>query len=95
MQEIILCNEAGEKVTVRYDENGCVEGTSEGLAVKTRKGRTSKGTEGYCAEISVPLSMLKAEKGGFLKIYAETGDGETFTDASKEDSGSWLRIHLK
>ena len=46
-------------------------------------------------DISVPLSILKAEKGGFLKIYAETGDGETFTDASKEDSGSWLRIHLK
>jgi hypothetical protein len=39
--------------------------------------------------------MLKTEKGEFLKIYAETGDGETFTDASKEDSGSWLRIHLK
>ena len=95
VQEIILCNEAGEKVTVRYDEKGCVEGTSEGLLVKTRKGRTSKGTEGYCAEISVPLSMLKTEKGEFLKIYAETGDGETFTDASKEDSGSWLRIHLK
>lgn len=95
MQEIILCNDKGETVTIQYNENGAAEGTSEGVLVKTCSGRSSKGIEGYCAEIEIPMSVFETRKGEYVKIYAETADKETFTNSSREDVDSWLRILIK
>lgn len=95
MQEILLCNEAGETVTVRYDIDGVAEGTSEGIVIKTRKGKSEEGVEGYCAEIAIPLSVMNIEKGEYLKIHAEVSADDRFTGSSKDNADTWQRIHLK
>lgn len=95
IQDIILCNEAGEAVTIRYDINGAAKGTSEGIVVKVQRGKSKEGIDGYCAEITIPFSVLKTAKGEYLKIYAESTGGDRFTDSSKDDAESWQRIHLK
>ena len=66
----------------------------ENIAVKTCKGKNAEGKEGFAAEISIPLSLLEAELGDYVKIYVET-EGETFTDSSREDTDSWQRIRLE
>ena len=95
MQEILLCNEAGETVTIRYDIDGVAEGTSEGIVIKTRKGKSEEGVEGYCAEIAIPLSVMNIEKGEYLKIHAEVSADDRFTGSSKDNADTWQRIHLK
>ncbi|MBR6732661.1 MAG: hypothetical protein IKL91_08100, partial [Bacteroidales bacterium] len=95
VQEIILCNEAGKSVCIRYDGDGALEGTSEGVITKTRCGRSAEGEEGYCAEFAIPFSALETARGETLRIHATTGDNETFTDSCRENPDSWLRISLK
>lgn len=92
--EILLCNDEGKTVTIRYDVNGAAEGCGDGITLVTRRGKSSEGKEGFCAEIAIPYSELKTEKGDYLKIHAEAGNGETFTGSDREQPESWLRIRI-
>ena len=93
--EISLCNTGSSKtLTLSINASGAISSTSENIAVKTCKGKNAEGKEGFAAEISIPLSLLEAELGDYVKIYVET-EGETFTDSSREDTDSWQRIRLE
>ena len=80
--------------TLSINASGAISSTSEQTKVLTSRGRTEAGVEGFSAEISIPLALLEAEIGDYLKIYVET-EGETFTDSSKENTDSWMRIRLE
>ena len=93
--EILLSDGTGKTFTIKFDADGILNGSTECIKVKTRRGRSADGREGYCAEIAVPMSELKAAKKDILKIHAEAGEGETFTDSDRNDTGSWLRIRIE
>ena len=80
--------------TLSINASGAISSTSEKIKVLTSRGRTKAGVEGFSAEISIPLALLEAEIGDYLRIYVET-EGETFTDSSKENTDSWMRIRLE
>lgn len=93
--ELNLCNSGSDKVqTLSINASGAISSTSEKIKVLTSRGRTKAGVEGFSAEISIPLALLEAEIGDYLRIYVET-EGETFTDSSKENTDSWMRIRLE
>jgi hypothetical protein len=62
--------------------------------VKTSSGKSGNGINGFAAEIAIPLSLLEAEIGDYVRIYVET-EGETFTDSTRDDTDSWQRIRLE
>ena len=93
--EIQICNSGSDNVqTLSINETGAISSSSEQIKVSTMKGRSSDGKPGFAAEIAIPLALLNAEKGDYIRIYAET-EGEKFTDSTKENSDSWQRIHIE
>ena len=95
METLNLCNSGSDKITeLSINASGAISCNSELIKVHTRKGRTVNGEEGFAAEISIPLSFLEAETGDYIRIYAET-EGETFTDSTRDDSGTWQRIYIE
>lgn len=93
--EILLGNDAGDVTAVTFDENGATEAVGKGIRIKTCKGRSSDGTEGYCTEISLPLSALNIKEGDYLRIFVQTEDDSRFTGSDKDNPESWMRIKLK
>lgn len=93
--EICLCNSGSSKIhTLSVNASGAISKSSSEFEVKTSHGKSSNGADGFAAEIAIPLSILEAETGDYIRIYVETG-GETFTDSSREDTDSWQRIRLE
>jgi hypothetical protein len=92
--EIRLSNTGSTKVqTLSINASGAISTTSEDMKVKTCMGKSGEGHEGFAAEITIPLALLEAELGDYIRIYVET-EGDTFTGASLENPDSWQRIRI-
>ena len=64
------------------------------VTASVRKGKTKDGSEGYLAEIAVPLSVLGASSGDTLKLNACLGR-DTFTGAAEGKPATWMTVRLK
>ena len=93
--EICLCNTGSSKTqTISINASGAISSSSSEIEVKTSSGKSGNGINGFAAEIAIPLSLLEAEIGDYVRIYVET-EGETFTDSTRDDTDSWQRIRLE
>jgi hypothetical protein len=71
----------------------------EGVEVKVKEGRTTRGRSGFVAETVIPLSALGVSQGETLAFCAEVttpaGVKDTFFGVNKSKPDTWQRIYLK
>ena len=77
-------------------------GSGKGSVIKADasvlKGRTKDGSEGYVAEISVPLSAIGAVTGSTVMLNACLSGAsfkDTFTGVNEKQPSTWMKVRLK
>ena len=95
---------AGSSVYAKFNADKFIQcatysnsGAGRDVAVESAlvKGATKDGSEGYIAEIAIPLSTIGAEKGSIVMFNASLSGKDTFTGAKMKMPSTWMKVILK
>ena len=94
---LMLCKDGGKVVKVSLKKGLSQSTSADGVITASRKAEKADGSQGYTAEVSIPLGLLGAAEGDTLQLYAALEKGaskSTFSFSKKSDTSTWQRIKL-